>query len=327
MARTLLVVFAGVERPGRASRCVVQGRRSIFVAVIASVTVAVSAPPAVSQGIDRAVVARGAAASFAAARFAANGGIVARDISFPQCVGSMPRVRGATLGVLGANNGTSYTRNPCLVTELAWAKRLPGAPAFYANTANPGPGHSAHWPLGQSAPRVCTASDPNSSGCSYDYGWNAALQSFAVAADAAQRLHHVDRANARYRAANVDWWLDVETMNSWQAVEGHATATAQRRDVATLVGEIDALRSAGVARVGAYSTAYQWNLITGGTNLTHRTFADIPQWLAGYESHTAATAGCGDRGFTSGPVVMTQYLGRDGFDADVLCTSSGGDGD
>ena len=301
--------------------------RSIFVAVIASVTVAVSAPPAVSQSIDRAVVARAAAASFESGRFAVAGGIVARDVSFPQCGGSMPRELGATYGVLGTNNGTSFTRNPCLVAELAWAKRLPSPPALYANTANPGPRHSGHWPLGQRIPRLCTSSDPNSTGCSYDYGWNAGLQALAVAADAAQRLHHVDRANAFHRAANVDWWLDVETMNSWQAVEGHVTTVAQRRDVATLVGEMDALRSAGVGRVGVYSTAYQWNLITGGTKVTHSTFAGTPQWLAGYGSHTAATRGCAQRGFTGGPVVMTQYLGRDGFDADVLCATTDGDGD
>ena len=170
------------------------------------------------------MVARAAAASFAAARFATNGGIVARDISFPQCGGSMPRARGATFGVLGTNNGTSYTRNPCLVTELAWAKRLPAPPAFYANTANPGPGHSTHWPFGQSTPRVCSSSDPNSLGCSYDYGWNAGVavvrRGRRRCATLAPRRPCERRA---HRAANVDWWLDVETMNSWQAVEGHAT--------------------------------------------------------------------------------------------------------
>ena len=304
-----------------------QRGRSIFVAVIASATVAVSAPPAGSQSIARAVVVRAAAASFAAGRFATSGGIVARDVSFPQCGGSMPRTRGATFGVLGTNNGTSYTSNPCLVTELAWAKRLALPPAFYANTANPGPRHSAHWPFGQSTPRACSSSDPNSLGCSYDYGWNAGMQSLAVATDAAQRLHHVDRANARHRAANVDWWLDVETMNSWQAVEGHASTAARRRDVEALVGEVDALRFAGVAHVGVYSTVYQWSLITGGSKVTHTAFARTPQWLAGYESNAAATAGCAQRGFTGGPVVMTQYLGRDGFDADVLCASSDAAGD
>jgi hypothetical protein len=231
----------------------------------------------------------------------------------------MPRERGAAFGVLGTNNGKSFTRNPCLVTELAWAKRLPLAPAFYANTGNPGPKLAKHWPLGQTSPKVCATSDPNSPGCSYDYGWNAAWQSYTVAVDAAQHLHGVERWNARYRAANVDWWLDVETMNSWQAVDGPATTMAYIRDVATIAGAFDALRAIGVVRVGIYSTAYQWGRITGGARITQGRFADAPVWLAGYESHAAAVAGCAHHGFTRGPVVMTQYLGADGFDSNVLC--------
>ena len=229
-----------------------------------------------------------------------------------------PRERGADFGVLGTNNGISFTRNPCLVRQLAWAKRLPLPPAFYANTGNPGPQRAKHWPIGQTAPRVCTTSEPNSIGCSYDYGWNAAWQSYTVATDAAQRLHRVDRVNARHRAANVEWWLDVETMNSWQGTAGRPSHAAQRRDVATIQGEVDALRTAGVESVGIYSTAYQWKRITGGQRVTQGRFAGLPQWMAGYESHAAAATGCSHDGFTGGPVRMTQYLGRDGFDSDVL---------
>ena len=71
---------------------------------------------------------------------------VARDVSFPQCGGSLPRRASADFGVLGTNNGISFTRNPCLVRQLAWAKSLPLAPAFYANTGNPGPQRARHWP-------------------------------------------------------------------------------------------------------------------------------------------------------------------------------------
>ena len=38
------------------------------------------------------------------------------------------------------------------------------------------------------------------------------------------------------------WWLDVETMNSWQTIDGSGSLAAAQRDVATLEGEIDALR-------------------------------------------------------------------------------------
>ena len=170
-----------------------------------------------------------------------------RCVSFPQCGGALPRETSAHFGVLGTNNGISFTRNPCLVRQLAWAKRLALPPAFYANTGNPGPQRAKRWPLGQMMPPVCPWSEPNSIGCSYDYGWNSAWHSYTVATDAAQRLHHVDRVNARHRAANVEWWLDVETMNSWQALDGEPTLAAQRRDAATIQGEVRPL-PAGVDR-------------------------------------------------------------------------------
>ena len=297
-------------------------RTLTLVTALSAAAIALSATPAASESGGYAH--RYSPPRSVAARDASNAVIVGRDISFPQCGGALPDERGAAFGVLGANNGLSFTRNPCLVAELAWAKRLPAPPSFYANTGNPGPERARHWPLGQSSPKVCSASDPNSLGCSYDYGWNAGWQSYTTATDAAQRLHRVDRVNARHRAANVDWWLDVETMNSWQAIDGPATRAAKERDVATLNGEIDALRMAGVERVGVYSTAYQWRLITGGTKIDKSRFIGAPQWLAGYESHAAAVAGCAHDGFTDGPVVMAQYLGADGFDSNVLCTESGG---
>lgn len=255
---------------------------------------------------------------------AADSLVVARDISFPQCGMPMPRPRGATFGVLGTNNGTSFSLNPCLVTELKWAKRLAAAPEFYANTGNPGPVRAKRWPLGQTSPQLCSSADPNSLGCSYDYGWNAASDSYSSATDAAQRLHHVDRADARHRAANVNWWLDVETMNSWQALDRLSTVTAQQRDVATIAGETDALHAAGVVNVGIYSTRYQWGLITGGSAVTGSRFAGAPQWLAGYQSQADAIAGCNDRGVTGGPIGMTQYLAKDGIDADVVCSGTSG---
>ena len=291
-----------------------QFRPIVFVAAIASATIAMPAAPAASENAGRAS-GRGTTA-----RVVSSAEVIGRDVSFPQCGGAMPRERTAAFGILGTNNGTSFTRNPCLVTELKWAKRLASPPAFYANTGNPGPHRAKHWPLGQTSPKLCASSDSNSLGCSYDYGWNAAWQSYTAAVDAAQRLHAVDRVNARHRAANVDWWLDVETMNSWQALDGPATGAAQLRDVATIAGEVDALRTAGVAQVGIYSTPYQWSQITGGSKVTQGRFAGAPQWLAGYASHKAAAAGCAHGGFTDGPVRMTQYLGADGFDANVVCT-------
>jgi hypothetical protein len=264
-----------------------------------------------------------AVAIVAGASPAAAGDIrVARDLSFPQCIGSLPTSSSGSIGVLGTNDGTAFTSNPCLVKELDWAKRLPSAPAFYANTGNPGPSIAKHWPIGQTSPKSCTASNPDSVACSFDYGWNAGRQSFATATDAAQRLHHVTRSDARARAANVEWWLDVETMNSWLTVDDAPTRAGEQRDTATILGEVAALRFAGVAQVGIYSTPFQWDLITGGSRSTAAQFGPTRQWLAGYESKAAAIAGCTDPGFMTGRVHMTQYLASDGFDGDIVCADT-----
>ncbi len=245
--------------------------------------------------------------------------VAARDISFPQCHGRLPHVDSARFAILGANGGRAYTRNPCLTAQLRWAKRMAGAPAFYANTGNPGPHRSKFWPIGQRYPRTCSAPNPNGVGCSFDYGWNAARHSFSIAVDAAQELHHVSRANARQRVANVDWWLDVEILNSWQTLDGFPRTSAQHNDIATIGGAVNALWDLGVGQVGIYSTRFQWSKITGGPEMTRGWFAANPVWLAGYHDRADALAGCTHRSFTGGPVLLTQFPGRDGFDSNVAC--------
>ena len=166
---------------------------------------------------------------------------------------------------------------------------------------------------------MCSASDPNSIGCSYDYGWNGAWDSYRIAVDAAQKLHHVSRQNACQRVANVDWWLDVEILNSWQTLDHGATAINGQRDAAAISGAVNALWSAGVQQVGIYSTSYQWTAITGSPLPTRGAFRANPVWIAGFDNHADAAQGCGFRSFTGGPVLMTQYLHQDGFDANVRC--------
>jgi hypothetical protein len=242
-----------------------------------------------------------------------------RDISFPQCGEPFPLVRVSRFGIVGVNGGKAFSANPCLAEQLRWAKRLVEAPAFYANTGNPGPERSRHWPLGQTSPQRCSPAQPDSFGCSYDYGWNAAEHSFALAAAASREVNGVSPADARHRVAHVDWWLDVEILNSWQTLDRGRTRAAQLRDTATLLGAVNALWDAGVHRVGIYSTRYQWNLVTGGPAVHRDWFRANPVWLAGFEGHEHAHAGCDRAGFTGGPVLLTQYLGDDGFDANVRC--------
>jgi hypothetical protein len=240
------------------------------------------------------------------------------DVGFPHCGGALPPAPG--FGIVGVNGGRVFNANPCLEAQLVWARNTAyGSPVFYANTGNPGPAYSPFWPIGQTSPRVCDAGAPNSSNCSFDYGWNGAKDSFANAVRAIANVDGVDEATAQQRAAQAKWWLDVEILNSWQTLEAaYGPSWASKwKDVYALTGAVRALWDAGVTVVGIYSTQYQWNAITGGSDYTHDWFSANPVWLAGY-SEATAPSGCSASSFTGGHVVMTQYP-RDGFDANYLC--------
>lgn len=267
-------------------------------------------------GVGLLVALGPAAAAKTKSRSAADG----YDVSYPQCNATLPS---ATFGIVGVNNGRVLSANPCLGTgdgpsELAWAQQAANhTPAFYANTGNPGPAYSSYWPTGQTSPRACDASSDNSTDCSYDYGWNAAQDSFAHAVTAEQQVNGSTASAAATAAAQAPWWLDVETGNSWQTLEPAygQTASAKANDVAALDGEVAYLQSVGVARVGFYSTSYQWTQITGGTGAR---FASFANWVAGFRDLSAAKSGCTAAGFTGGPVRLTQFPAA-GLDGDYAC--------
>jgi hypothetical protein len=228
------------------------------------------------------------------------------DISYPQCGAALPSY--VAFGIVGVNGGRVYAPNPCLAPEaveqsqLAWAGR---DAALYANTANPGPEHSDYWPTGQTLPRICSTDDPDSVDCAYDYGWNAAADSYASALAAYVALGWADAGVTRIPAAN-RWWLDVEVANSWRSdVE---------RNVAALQGAVDYLESMEVASVGFYSAPRMWQKITGGTDA----FVDHPSWTAGASTLAQAETVCERPGFTGGRVEMAQYFAN-GFDANHRC--------
>jgi hypothetical protein len=229
----------------------------------------------------------------------------AYDVSYPQCTSTLPAA--ASASVVGVNGGKVLSANPCLGNQIGWA--YGHGLQLYANTGDPGSAVSSHWPTGQSSPENCTSTDQNSTACSYDYGYNAALDSFNDAATAV--------AGTSINPASVTWWLDVETGNSWETLESAygQTTQSQTNDIAALQGEVYGLQSRGVTIVGFYSTSYQWGQITGGTGST---FGSAPAWLAGYTSQGQARLGCSDTSFTGGRVTYTQYPSG-GFDADYPC--------
>ena len=234
---------------------------------------------------------------------------VGYDISYPQCGGPFPT--NAAFGIVGVNKGIVFSPNPCLgagngPSELAWAGGVQAQ--LYANTGNPGPALSTHWPNGQTFPRECnTASSPgaDTADCAYDYGWNAAADSYQTAVRAYISLGLAPSKATSTPVANA-WWLDVETSNSWRS--------DVTLNVAALQGAVAYLQSAGAKSIGFYSTQYQWNQITGGTLV----FADHPSWVAGATTARQARNNCGGSAFTGGVVALAQYFAK-GFDADLRC--------
>jgi hypothetical protein len=105
------------------------------------------------------------------------------------------------------------------------------------------------------------------------------------------------------------WWLDVETGNTWQGDD--------TMNVALLQGLVQALESGGVTSIGVYSTGLQWGMITGGGALGD--LGGLPIWLPGAVDLSSAEANCFAPSFTGGPVLLTQWT--DQFDEDVACGS------
>ncbi len=231
------------------------------------------------------------------------------DISFPQCTESLPPSPG--FGVVGVNGGTTFSQNKCLARELIWAEAAAnGAPAFYANTENPGPADASNWPTNQQSPRECSGA--NSVACSYDYGWNAARLAFANAVNAERSDGAISPSTAAVAAS---WWLDVETGNKWETLDYGRTSATGTYDEASIAGMIASFENIGVKSVGIYSTSQQWKVITVHTEAS---FPSVPVWLAGFGSLTAAEVGCGLASFTGGRVSLIQY-GSLGFDGDYAC--------
>lgn len=255
----------------------------------------------------------GISAASAATASSAAVGAIGYDVSTPQCGQALPPI--GAFGIVGVNGGRAFTENPCFASELAWAKRRPSASGVYINTGNPAPRSDFYWPTsGSRDPALCRDStstrDP---GCAYDYGWHAATKALAVA----------ERVDPTVRSRT--WWLDVESANSWNG-DGPANA-------ADLQGAMDLLRSKGVARVGIYSTAHQWQVITGGytasSAATYRAawrsaftpryrLESAPLWVATTGDATTAKAACATS-FTGAPAQMVQFVDGSGLDADYVC--------
>lgn len=256
---------------------------------------------------------------------------VGNDIAWPQCGKSYPT--GQAFGIIDLNHGRANDTNNCFASELAWAQKSSGLTSqptvgVYVNTGNPSAAGASWWPTSDTFSWNPTTLNDESDGyglnpvtvanpygdcsgtgtdqaCSYVYGYAKAWDDVIY-----RPLPSADVALV---------WLDVETTNSWESPSDPVTwPTAYASNIADLVGMRDAFQALGYS-VGVYSTASQWQQITGQTGSDQSPFSGVPEWLAGASSSTAATF-CGQPPFMKwSRIILTQYVsGR--FDYDHSCT-------
>lgn len=243
------------------------------------------------------------------------------DISYPQCGKKLPT--GQAFGIVGVNGGTAATTNACLSDQLKWANKSVGGSnqppiQLYVNTANPGEviDQITTWPTSNTDKTGYTTTNPygsctgsNDLACSWQYGWNrsveANLDRFVPAAKA---------AGISTSASAYTWWLDIETMNTWQSGSTDALA----RNTAAIEG-MTAYYVAQSAKVGLYSTAVQWNQIVGSTVTATSNLNGLPNWRPSGASLDNAKANCNVAPLTYGGFIsLTQYV-QHGLDKNHSC--------
>lgn len=202
------------------------------------------------------------------------------DIGWPNCPKGMGIPQRPTQGnpmpastarfvVLGLTNGPAFTPNPCLASQVQWARARHLWTGVYSVISYP------------------TA---------------AQLQRYGGTGTLATRLKRVGAAEARFNLATMRRaglptaplvWVDVEPVHGWP----WSASTA--RNNAVLSGVIAAYQVAGL-RVGLYSYRSGWNEITGGRQQPtmpvwvplqtcgYRTFSGGPVWM------TQTTSGASD---------------------------------
>jgi hypothetical protein len=220
------------------------------------------------------------------------------DLSWPQCPEGMGIKERRTLGlpmplssaeyvVIGLTNGPAFTPNPCLASQVEWAKKNKVMTSAYAVTSYP---HAATIrEYGGEGP-----GDPDTKiGRLTNVGYQQAVWN----------LEQMKRAGLESPSV----WLDVEPVAVWEW-SGDIEANQ-----AVVKGALAGYQDAG-KRVGVYSIEGLWTPIVGDLQL------QLPEWRpAGEASRAAALERCGgDWMFQGGAAVMVQWL-ENGRDRNVTC--------
>lgn len=215
------------------------------------------------------------------------------DVSWPNCplgMGIPERpsqglpmpVEAARFVVVGLTNGPGFTPNPCVASQVAWARSHQRALGAYAVLTYPTPPQLAR----------------------YGGHGSGAQRLFRAGAGEA----NVTLRTARQAGLSTPTiWVDVEPvrLRPWSAVRA--------RNNAVIDGAVAAYRAAGL-RVGFYSYEYGWRQITGGRQLPA-----IPTWVpSGDDQQGSALRRCTQRSFSGGPVALAQWTAGQ-RDHDLTC--------
>lgn len=210
------------------------------------------------------------------------------DVSWPQCSGRAARhmpSRGARYVILGLTDGSGHTVNPCLRSQLQWARQTSTPVGAYLVPSYPSRNQRLAARVGAFGKchrsRACQLHNDGASQ--------------AMDAVRTMRAAHV-------RAPMV--WLDVE-------FRGYHPWTHNRfRNAAVIRGMVRTLQRHHI-RFGVYSTSYMWHDLLGGYRL------NVPNWLpAGHRRAAAARRMCRQTA-TGGRTWLVQYTHS--LDEDLTC--------
>ncbi len=222
------------------------------------------------------------------------------DVSWPQCPKGMGIPGRKALGlpmpsssvqflVVGLTNGPGFTRNPCLETQVAWARDRGLQTSAYAVVSYPTAGQLRQYAHAGPYRGISLRSRQR------NVGYAEARYTIGVLASVGLAVPHV--------------WVDVESypFRPWsRSVLGNR---------ALVRGALQAYRDAGLT-TGIYSTPLQFGQIAGRVGWA------LPEWhTAGPLGRATALARCAEGSFTGGPVVLSQWW-TSNADHDLTCPAA-----
>ncbi|HVV77720.1 MAG TPA: hypothetical protein VHC43_17005 [Mycobacteriales bacterium] len=208
------------------------------------------------------------------------------DLSWPQCRGhnahTMPAARPSYV-ILGLTHGTGHTHNPCLRSQLRWARHHHAKVGGYLVASYPSQRQRRF------ASRV--------GHCHRRVTCELRVDGSRQVNDALRTLHRVHMRSPML-------WLDVEfrSTHGWHRSKAHNRAVLQ--------GMVRGLHR-NHKRFGVYTTGYMWHAIAGRYRL------HVPQWLPSGTANQRRTKAMCRRTATGGRTWLVQYTRR--LDEDLTC--------